>query len=81
MMNADLDMDKLADMIADKIREKDAAEKAARRVERAEKSDWTRMTFIGRKDHLEALREYADAHRMTVKEALDQALEKFLPEQ
>lgn len=40
--------------------------------------DWTRATFIVKVSLLEKLKDYAYTERLTVKEALDQALEQFL---
>lgn len=39
--------------------------------------DWTRATFIVQTDKLELLRDYAYTVRITLKEALDQALDRF----
>jgi len=40
--------------------------------------DYTRMTFIVRKDLLEKLRDYAYTERIDQKEAINRALEHFL---
>lgn len=42
---------------------------------------WTRATFIIRDDLLETLKNYAYTERITVKEALEDALEDFLEAQ
>ena len=39
--------------------------------------DWTRATFIVQTDKLELLKDYANTERITLKEALDQALDRF----
>lgn len=40
-------------------------------------ADWTRATFIVKTDKLEILKDYAYTERITLKEALDQALDRF----
>jgi len=50
----------------------------AGRPKNADADDFQRMTFIIRKEYLKKLRDYAYTERIDVKEALDQALEKFL---
>lgn len=40
--------------------------------------NWTRATFIVRESHLETLKDYAYTQRMTIRDALDQALEQYL---
>ena len=50
----------------------------AGRPKNADADDFQRMTFIVRKEYLKKLRDYAYTERIDVKEALDQALEKFL---
>ena len=40
--------------------------------------DFTTMSFKVRKAHLKKLRDYAFTNRLEIKEALDEALEKFL---
>lgn len=40
--------------------------------------DWQRATFIVRVEHLEKLKDYAYTERLSLKEALDDALEQFL---
>lgn len=40
--------------------------------------DFTTMTFKVRKEYLKTLRDYAFTNRLEVKEALDEALEKFI---
>lgn len=40
--------------------------------------NWTRATFIVREAHLETLKDYAYTQRMTIRDALDQALEQYL---
>lgn len=40
--------------------------------------DWTRATFIVRCDQLEKLKDYAYTERITLKEALEMALNEFL---
>lgn len=40
-------------------------------------ADWTRATFIIQIDQLEMLKDYAYTERITLKEALDQALDRF----
>lgn len=39
--------------------------------------DWTRATFIVQTDKLELLKDYAYTERIILKEALDQALDRF----
>ncbi len=41
-------------------------------------ADWTRATFIVRVSHLQKLKDFAYTERISIKEALDVALEKFL---
>lgn len=40
--------------------------------------DWQRATFIVRVGHLEKLKDYAYTERLSLKDALDEALEQFL---
>lgn len=40
--------------------------------------DWTRATFIVKVEQLEKLKDYAYTERVTLKEALEAALEQFL---
>lgn len=40
--------------------------------------NWTRATFIVREDHLQTLKDYAYTQRMTIRDALDEALEQYL---
>ena len=41
-------------------------------------ADWTRATFIVRVSHLQKLKDFAYTERISIKEALDVALERFL---
>lgn len=41
-------------------------------------ADWTRATFIVRVAHLQKLKDFAYTERISIKEALDVALERFL---
>lgn len=50
----------------------------AGRPKNADADDFQRATFIVRKEYLEKLKDYAYTERVDIKEALDQALEKFL---
>lgn len=40
--------------------------------------DWQRATFIVRVTHLEKLKDYAYTERLSLKDALDEALDQFL---
>ncbi len=40
--------------------------------------DWTRATFIVRVEHLQKLKDFAYTERVSIKDALDTALERFL---
>jgi len=42
--------------------------------------EWTRATFILRKDHLENLKALAYWERKTIKEVMDEALSSYLKE-
>lgn len=41
-------------------------------------ADWTRATFLIRCDQLQKLKDYAYTERITLKEALENALDEFL---
>ena len=41
-------------------------------------SDWTRATFIVRVDQLDKLKDYAYTERLSLKEAMEKALDQFL---
>ena len=55
--------------------------KAYRKVQakkNQQESEYTRMTFIVRRELLQGLRDYAKRKRITIKESLERALEEFL---
>lgn len=52
--------------------------KTGKAKEEDPEKEFTRMTFIVRKDHLDKLRDYAQGEQITIKEALDRALSDFL---
>ena len=48
------------------------------RAAQSDVDDFTTMSFKVRKTHLKKLRDYAFTNRLEIKEALDEALAKFL---
>ncbi|MDD2539512.1 MAG: hypothetical protein PHH28_00520 [Desulfuromonadaceae bacterium] len=54
------------------------AEKPLGRRKAADHEDWERQTFIIRKSHHQKLKDFAYTERITLKEALDKALDAFL---
>ena len=76
--NIDAEREALGIIVTETTRGRKKNSSRANSVQAGLPEDWTRATFIVRVAYLEKLKDFAYTERISIKEALDIALERFL---